>query len=396
MTITSTSGRSSRISRPHDPLPSRTSGSSYGCTSVRPRSSRISSRRWSDSPTCAPWRTTSAPYSRQAATFEATAPAGITTVIGTPASRAAHAYAWPALPGRDRDRAAAALVGRERRDPGERGARLERAGLLEVLRLEVQALVGEDARPRCGPRPGPPSRTTASACGGCACPAGCGSRGWRPGRRAGGSCREYDAQRRAREPGASRRVGHRLRIGRRRHWSRLPCRPRTPRRTGRDRTRSRRPASYRHAVDLQEVVRLRSVTRTSMGVLARTATSSGRTAASDWTAPDAEVCPASGSTTIRRGRRPPHGTTAVRDDARTGRPPTRIRRSTTRSSSGPRCGSRCRRSCSPRRCRRCRAMPAWPPGGLRGGDRAAARRARGRRHRDRRRDARRRGGRRWA
>ena len=43
------------------------------------------------SPTCVPWRTTSAPYSRHAATLDATAPAGITTVTGTPASRPAHA-----------------------------------------------------------------------------------------------------------------------------------------------------------------------------------------------------------------------------------------------------------------------------------------------------------------
>ena len=45
----------------------------------------------------------------------------------------------------------------------------------------------------------------------------------------------------------------------------------------------------------------------------------------------------------------------------TGRPPTRIQRSTTQCSSGPRSGSRSRRWCSPPRCRRCRAMPAWPP-----------------------------------
>ena len=36
-------------------------------------------------------------------------------------------------------------------------------------------------------------------------------------------------------------------------------------------------------------------------------------------------------------------------------------RSMTQSSSGPRSGSRSRRWCSPRRSRRCRAMPAWPP-----------------------------------
>ena len=98
MTTTSTSGRSSRISSPHDPLPIRTSGSSYGWTSVSPRSSRSRSRWTSNSPTCAPRSTTSAPYSRQAAIFEPTALSGMTTVTGTPASRPAHAYACPALP----------------------------------------------------------------------------------------------------------------------------------------------------------------------------------------------------------------------------------------------------------------------------------------------------------
>ena len=58
-------------------------------------------------------------------------------------------------------------------------------------------------------------------------------------------------------------------------------------------------------------------------------------------------------------RRSPDGTAALRNDAVLGEPPSRIRRSTRRSSSGPRSGSRSRRWCSPRRCRRCRAMPAW-------------------------------------
>ena len=50
--------------------------------------------------------------------------------------------------GRDRDRAAGPLVRREGGDPGQRGARLERAGLLEVLGLQVEPVVGDaDARP---------------------------------------------------------------------------------------------------------------------------------------------------------------------------------------------------------------------------------------------------------
>ena len=56
--------------------------------------------------------------------------------------------------GRDRDRAAAPLVGRQRLDPRQRRARLERAGLLEMLGLEVQLPVGEPGAARLARDPG--------------------------------------------------------------------------------------------------------------------------------------------------------------------------------------------------------------------------------------------------
>ena len=213
MTTTSTSGRSSRISRPHDPLPSRTSGSSYGCTSVRPRSARSSSRRWSDSPTCAPWRTTSAPYSRQAATFDATAPAGITTVIGTPASRAAHAYAWPALP-------AEIVIAPRRRSSGVSEAIRASAarGLNEPVFWRCSALRYRRPSARTAPElwPGDPGRRRGRQHRRVVDPraqqaAGLADRGQGDGAVAhGASMRERRVPARGRRAGPS---GHRLRLG---------------------------------------------------------------------------------------------------------------------------------------------------------------------------------------
>ena len=120
---------------------------------MRPRSARISSSRWSASPTWAPWRTTSAPYSRQAATFEATAPAGITTVIGTPASRAAHAYAWPALP-------AEIVIAPRRRSSGVSEAILASAarGLKEPVFWRCSALRYRRPSARAAPELWPATR----------------------------------------------------------------------------------------------------------------------------------------------------------------------------------------------------------------------------------------------
>ena len=68
----------------------------------------------------------------------------------------------------------------------------------------------------------------------------------------------------------------------------------------------------------------------------------------NWAAPDDEVFRFV-TDEIRERRRPPDGAAAVRDDAVLGDRRRRTRRSTTRCASGPRCGSRCRRWCSPPR-----------------------------------------------
>ena len=143
ITTTSTSGRSSRISRPHEPLPSRTSGSSYGCTSVRPRSSRMRcrcSQRLAD---------VRAVEHDLRAVLETGRHLGRDGALGHH-DRHRHAGLAPRprvglarVPGADRDRAAAALVGVQRRDAGEGGPWLERPRLLEVLGLEVEAPVPE-------------------------------------------------------------------------------------------------------------------------------------------------------------------------------------------------------------------------------------------------------------
>ena len=57
--------------------------------------------------------------------------------------RAGPGVGLPGVAGGHRDRAAPPLVGIERRDPVRHPARLERAGLLEMLRLDVETIVGE-------------------------------------------------------------------------------------------------------------------------------------------------------------------------------------------------------------------------------------------------------------
>ena len=91
--------------------------------------------------------------------------------------------------------------------------------------------------------------------------------------------------------------------------------------------------------------------------------SSGRTGASTGGCPT-RTSSASGST-----RSAGSASTCLDDGCTrrccTGRPPSRIGRSTRQSSSGLRSGSRSRKSCSLPRCRRCRATRAWPPAALR-------------------------------
>src|SRR5215207_708379 len=93
-----------------------------------------------------------------------------------------------------------------------------------------------------------------------------------------------------------------------------------------------------------------------------TASSSGRTAASTGRRRTRRSF-ASGSTRFERSASTCWDDGCTRRCC-TGRPPTRIDRSTTRSSSGPRFGSRSQRWCSRRRCRRCRAMARLATGGL--------------------------------
>ena len=66
----------------------------------------------------------------------------MTTVAGTPTTRAAHATACAWLPADTRDQAARAPRLVERQHDVERPARLERAGLLEAFALEVEAHAG--------------------------------------------------------------------------------------------------------------------------------------------------------------------------------------------------------------------------------------------------------------
>ena len=148
---------------------------------------------------------------RQAATFDATALAGITTVIGTPACDPAHAYAWPAFPAEiviaPRDRSS----GRQGRDPVASAAR----GLNEpvfwrcsALRWSRSSASLDPARGR-GPC-GPPSRATAAACGG-PCPAMRSRVALDGGQADDGRrrpCAEYAGSARRRDVTAPCRVGH--------------------------------------------------------------------------------------------------------------------------------------------------------------------------------------------
>ena len=70
----------------------------------------------------------------------------MTTVTATPAARPAQAYAWPAFPADSVMTPRARAASGRRRDPVRHPARLERAGLLEMLGLEVEAVVRRAAR----------------------------------------------------------------------------------------------------------------------------------------------------------------------------------------------------------------------------------------------------------
>ena len=146
-TTTSRSGRSSSSSRPIEPWPAMTAGSSNGWTNSRPSTSRSRSISAKVSPTC------DAVEDDPGAVAEARL-----DLRADGASRHDHRHrdagraagprvGLPGVAGRQRDHAARlGLVG-QRRDLVGHAARLERAGLLEVLRLEVEPVVAE---PRAG------------------------------------------------------------------------------------------------------------------------------------------------------------------------------------------------------------------------------------------------------
>lgn len=95
-TTASTSGRSSRISRPMVPWPAITSGWSNGGISAAPRSATRASARSTRS--VMPTMKTSAPSAFVASILTAGVLSGITIAAGTPCRRAANATACAWLP----------------------------------------------------------------------------------------------------------------------------------------------------------------------------------------------------------------------------------------------------------------------------------------------------------
>src|SRR6266545_3635330 len=96
--ITSASGTSSSISSPTVPWPAITSGSSYGCTSVRPVSSISRSSRSKAAGMSGAESSTVAPYARAAAIFIGDAVCHMTTSASIPSSADAYASACAWLP----------------------------------------------------------------------------------------------------------------------------------------------------------------------------------------------------------------------------------------------------------------------------------------------------------
>ena len=134
-----------------------------------------------------------------------------TTVIGTPAVAAGPGIGLTGVPRRHRDRAAARCSGVRVSDPVGHPAGLERARLLEVLGLEVEAAVGEPRPAGGGDEPRPRSRSTGAASGGRARRSARGRRGSRrdPTRRSMVVTAEYGGDRR--RPPARRRPRRRER-----------------------------------------------------------------------------------------------------------------------------------------------------------------------------------------
>src|SRR5215213_1780596 len=92
------SGTASSSSRPSEPWPATTTGSSNGCTNARPPSSARASAAFRHSSTDSPPMWISAPIPRAASTLASGASVGTNTSQCTPRTRAAAASACPWLP----------------------------------------------------------------------------------------------------------------------------------------------------------------------------------------------------------------------------------------------------------------------------------------------------------
>ena len=139
----SASGACSASSRPIVPWPAITRSSSNACTSVAPVRSTCACAAATASSKLSPASSVAPPYERVASTFAIGASCGMKIVAGIPASRAAHATAWPWLPALAATTPARRSVVAERRDRVVRAADLERARPLEVLGLEEDLAPGE-------------------------------------------------------------------------------------------------------------------------------------------------------------------------------------------------------------------------------------------------------------
>ena len=121
------------------PCPATTAGSSYGWQNPLPSRSASSLAAAIASSTDAPASITVAPWLRHASILEIGAPAGTKISHGTPKYLAANASDWAWLPALPAVTPALAR-GPERGDLVHRPADLERAGALQVLRLEHDRL----------------------------------------------------------------------------------------------------------------------------------------------------------------------------------------------------------------------------------------------------------------
>ena len=124
-------------------------GSSNGCTNASPPSSRARERGLDALVDGLAADVDLRPHAARASTLASGASLGTNTSQCTPRWRAAAASAWRVVAGRGGDDAAAAAVLPQRGELGRHAAHLERAGALQVLRLQrddAARALGERAR----------------------------------------------------------------------------------------------------------------------------------------------------------------------------------------------------------------------------------------------------------